>query len=160
MSWWREFRSKFTLVSRILKYFRIDRPCAVPAVVLLAVRHEKVSYIWTQRHSNQSLKLESAVSMAFRRCTDTGEVDPARNTMFAVRKVLASHFASINHMLQWASAYRPLNFGRTGSKSTKTTGSKKTAGIYMCACGSRAAVTCHWACCQKCCHGPCSRHRA
>ena len=154
-----EFKS--TLVSRILKYFTIDRPCAAPALVLLAVRHEKVPYIWTQRHSSQSLKLESAVSAAFKRFTETGEVDPARNTMFAVRKVLASNFASITHLLQWARAqrYDNLYFSRTGSNSTKARGSKKFAGIYMCACGSRAAVTCQRACCQKCCHGPCSRHK-
>lgn len=152
--------TKAVLVLRLLQYFKIDRPCAVPALVLLAVKHEKVLYRSTQW--NQSIDLMLAVYEAFKHFTQT-EVDHDRTTMFAVRKVLASNFASLTHLLQWkdaksvaASMYVPQKLGksRTRQEARRT---NNTAG--SCACGNEAALACQQACCKKCCQGPCARHR-
>lgn len=142
--------TKAVLVLRLLQYFKIERPCEVPALVLLAVKHEKVSYVTTQQ--NQSLDLRFAVSLAFKQITETDiNADPVGTSMFAVRKVLASNFASIIDLLQWASIHRPKHVVSKKRKGKKARG--------KCVCGNIAAVACSQACCKRCCQGPCHCHR-
>lgn len=75
----------------------MDRPCAVPAIVILAVKHEKVLYQSTQL--NQPAAIWLAVSHVF----SQAHIEGGNFTMFTVRKVLASQFESMAHLLQFAS---------------------------------------------------------
>ena len=87
---------------RLLQYFRIARPSAAPAIVLLAVKHDKVGYMKAQR--NQPAEVRRAVGHAFYQFTGA-YIDYGRTTLFAVRKVLAAHFESIPQLLQFASRF-------------------------------------------------------
>lgn len=96
--------AKALFVLRLLQYFSIERPCAVPAIVLLAVKQEKkTSYTATQLNQFPASELVSAVLLSFYHFTHT-DIN-FETTMFAVRKVLASRFASITQLLQYASRF-------------------------------------------------------
>ena len=150
--------TKAVLVLRLLKFFGVDRPCAVPAVVLLSVKHEKVLYSSTQL--NQDAMIRFAVEYAFPRFTQTG-INYGKTTMFAVRKVLASHFQSVSHLLQYVNeSYVPAPKPQSAGKSYAGNGCKKRKrkNSYMCGCGNQPAPTCQQGCCKNCCRGPCARH--
>ena len=144
--------TKAVLVLRLLQYFGIDRPCTVPAIVLLAVKHEKVPYTSTQL--NQSTELVLAVGYAFHRFSSEN-ISPAGATLFAVRKVLAAQFESIPQLLQFASEFTAARVSRSPRPGVKK---RKNRAAGRCGCGNQSAPTCQQACCKNCCHGPCARH--
>ncbi|KAL3136371.1 hypothetical protein ABBQ38_005630 [Trebouxia sp. C0009 RCD-2024] len=143
-------RNKAVFALRLLQYFEIDRPCAAPALVLLAVKHEKMSYLVTQWNSKQSQNLEFAVSKAFKHFTQK-DIEPARTTMFAVRKVLASNFTTIERLLQWSNSH-------FGTARTRIRMRDAASSARRCACGKQSPATCAWNHCRHCCQGPCLRH--
>ena len=141
--------TKAILVLRLLQYFGTDRPCAVTAIVLLAVKHEKACHLSAQL--NQSLDLVLTVRSVFRHF-DSDTLDYNKITMFALRKVLASRFDSVTHLLQFASTLP----GPQAPRSAHTGSKKRKKG--RCGCGNQPAPTCQQACCKHCCRGPCARH--
>ena len=145
--------TKAILVLRVLKSFGIDRPCAVPAIVLLAVKHEKVLYQSTWR--NRPADVERALEHAFSHITHTG-IDYEKTTMFAVRKVLASQFESISHLLRFAA--ESFTSSVTYVCRVPSRKKRKKKGSYACGCGNQGASRCQHGCCRKCCQGPCARH--
>ena len=154
--------TKAVLVLRLLQYFGINRPCTIPAIVLLAVKHEKVPYLYisTSTQLSQSNELALAVSYAFRHFT-TVDINYGRTTVFAVRRVLAAQFESIPQLLQFASRFTASHVARsarTGGKKRKNTESRANRAAGRCGCGNQPAPTCQQACCKNCCQGPCARH--
>ena len=151
--------TKAVLVLRLLQHFGIERPCAVPAIVLLAVKHEKVSYMSTQLI--QSTEVALALGYAFHHLNRT---DIAHSSVFAVRRVLASQFESIPQLLQFASGLTASKVScnaPSGGKKRKNIGSRakrNNAGRICRGCGNQPAPTCQQACCKNCCQGPCARH--
>ena len=141
---------KAVLVLRLLQYFGVKRPCAVPALVLLAVKCEKVHY--SKTIANQPSDVKIAVAWAYKHFTQN-EVAPAYPTMFHVRKVLASHFASMTSLLQYASRFRA-----QASDQLRQSKHKKQV-VVRCGCGNTPAPRCQQSCCKNCCHGPCARHK-
>ena len=150
--------TKAVLILRLLKHFGIERPCAVPPIVLLAVKHEKVSYACTQL--NQSHEVALAVGHAFCQITGT-HIHCGDTTMYAVRRALASQFESNPQLLQFARSLIASQIfcrAHTGGKTRKITECRTNRAAGRCGCGNQPAPTCQQACCKTCCLGPCARH--
>lgn len=93
-------RTRAVLLLLLLQFFRIGRPCAISAFVLLAVKHEKVCR-YMKEQPNQPIKVRCAVGHTFHHFTGA-YIDYGRTTLFAGRKVLAANFESIPQLLQFA----------------------------------------------------------
>lgn len=138
--------TKAMLVLRLLQYFGIQRPCAIPAVVLLAVKHEKVLYASMQPYQQHDITF--AVSQAYQHYTGA-KIRSSSTTLFQVRRVLAFQFPSWEDFLQYASRHKP----EVPSKKPH----KQIHG--RCQCGNQPAPACQQSCCRRCCQGPCGRHK-
>ena len=140
--------TKAVLVLRLLQYFGIQRPCAIPAVVLLAVKHEKVLYVSTRPNMISGQQdIAFAISQAFQHYT-WANIRPTSTTVFEVRKVLACQFPSWEDFLQYASRHKPQVPSKKPHKQIKG----------RCQSGNQPAPACQQSCCKNCCRGPCGRH--
>ena len=130
--------------------FGLQHPCHVPAVILLAVKHEKASAaMHVCKYSHVVKDVLSAVKVVARHF---GDIDSkAGPSAFHFRKLLHSHARSIEELLELAADLR---------RSTLVEQTKRKKGRQIfCDCGDVASLKCPYGCCNLCCPRPCNRHK-